>query len=302
MSDDPATPIKGKTILVTGASGFVGSALALELCKNNHVYGLARFTNGAVRRQLQAAGVSIIQKDIRRESLGRLPERFDYVFSELAILYTCDDDPVEAHDVNTYFVGRLMGWCREASGIVLASTGAVYLPGHHMWSEQGMIAPRNTYGLSKYGGEVLGRFLCEQWNIPTCILRYFNPYGVAGGKVTGWARQVAHGEEIAIDRANTAVVTPIHISDCVRYTIEAAHQCQAPAQVINIGGEAAMDQVEIVSSLAGDMGKVPKFRDVSEAPPFWTGDVGLMLRLFGPPKVAIRAGLKKIAREVSAAP
>ncbi len=31
--------MKGQKILVTGAPGLVGSALTLELCKNNEVYG-----------------------------------------------------------------------------------------------------------------------------------------------------------------------------------------------------------------------------------------------------------------------
>lgn len=294
--------MQGKTVLVTGASGFIGSALALELSKNNRVYGLARFSDEPARQRLQRAGVSIIRKDVHRESLGPLPERFDYVFSELALPYTCDDAPDEAHDVNTYFVGRLMDWCRDASGILLASTGAVYVPGHHMWSEQGMIGPCNTYGISKYGGEVLGSFLCRQWNIPTCILRYFNPYGPASGKVTDWARRVARGEEIDIDRANPAVVTPVHISDCVRYTVEAAGLCSVPGRVINIGGEEAMGQAEIVSIMSQALGVTAKFRDIENGPPFWTGDVTLLTRLFGPPLVPLRDGLRNIALEVCSRP
>ncbi len=292
-------PLQGKTVLVTGASGFVGSALALEMCRNNKVYGLARFSDEAIKQRLQQAGVSIIQKDVYHEPLGPLPTRFDYVFSELALLYTCDDTPEQAHDINTYFVGRLMEWCRDASGVVLASTGAVYLPGHHMWNEQSPIAPRNTYGVTKYGGEVLGRFLCKQLNIPTCILRYFNPYGAAGGKVIGWARQLARGEAIEIDRAAPAVLTPVHISDCVRYTIEAAGRCSVPAQVINISAEEAMGQVEIVNTMADALGVKAKFRDIQQGPPFWTGDAGLMVRLFGPPLIGLRDGLKQLALQIA---
>lgn len=287
--------MEGKKILVTGASGFVGHALALELCKHNQVYGLARFGNAKVKRELEQAGVATIQRDVHREGLDNLPRDFDYVFSELAMLTNCDQNPEEAYAVNTYFVGRLMDCCRKASGVVLASTGAVYVPGHHPWDEHGVIGPRNTYSTSKFGGEVLGNFLCQQWRIPTCILRYFYPYGPAGGRMTQWARQIVRGEEIAVNRNCVSLYSPIYISDCVRYTIEAARLCSIPAKVINIGGTEVLSQTEIVASLSRTLGMEPKLRETDEAPPFWVGDVSLMIRLFGPPAVAIADGLARVA-------
>ncbi len=64
-----------------------------------------------------------------------------------------------------------MGQCRDAKGIILGPTGAVYKPSTEPSREDGKIGPANTYATSKFACEVLGSFLSTTWNIPTCILR-----------------------------------------------------------------------------------------------------------------------------------
>ncbi len=283
--------MKGQKILVTGAPGLVGSALTLELCKNNEVYGLARFSDAGMRTKLEQAGVSIIQKDVHRESLDDLPDDFDYIFSQVVMVDSCDENPGEAFDV----VGRLMDHCRKASGVVLASSGSVYAPGPDPLDEDGTIGPVNAYGISKLGGELLGIFLSQQWQIPTCILRYFFPYSPDGGRPTQWARQIANSEEILVNRAYDPVFSPLYMSDCIRYTIESARHCSVPATVINVGGAETVTQAEILAILSESLDVEPKFRETDEVPRFWNADVGLMLRLFGPPKVTLKEGLTRVA-------
>lgn len=291
--------MEGKKVLVTGASGLVGCALALELCKNNEVYGLARFRDATVRRQLEQAGMSIIQKDVPRDTLDDLPDDFDYVFSELVMIAGCDENPTEAFDVNAYFVGKLMERCRGVSGLVLGSTGAVYLQGTEPLDEQGTLGPSNGYSVSKFGGEVLGSFLSTQWQIPTCMLRYYHPYGPTGGRPTEWAGQIAHGEEIPVNRRQEPVYTPLYMTDVVRYTIEAAQHCSVPARPINIGGAEVRSQTEIIATLAGALGKEPRLTETDEVTGCWAADIGLMSRLMGPPTVSLGDGLARVARAVS---
>ena len=216
--------MKGKKILVTGASGFVGSSLAFELAKNNEVHGLARFRNDSVRRLLEDTGVEIIAKDVVIDRLDEVPTDYDYVFSELAMLRGCDDFPQEAFLVNTRFVGDLVDHCKSANGIVLASSGAVYKPSTRDWNEDGPLYPVSSYALTKLCGEVLGSYVSEKMAVPSCILRYFYPYGAlgSGGILARWADMMHQGVAIPLNLTAVPRYNPIFISDCVELTIQAA--------------------------------------------------------------------------------
>ena len=287
-----------KKILITGASGFIGSSLALELCKNNNVYALARFTNSDVKKNLEKSGIEIIQKDIYKHSLDDLPNDFDYIFSQLVSI-DFQTNQQKVFDVNTYFVGRLMKQFSNASGIILGSSGSVYKPRlKELLNENGEIGPVNLYGISKLGGELLGRFLSEQWDIPTCILRYFFPYGSNGGTPTKWAKQIYYAEDIQINTNYSAVYSPIYISDCIRYTIESSLYCSVPAKIINIGGLETTSQLEIIKILSKKLNKNPIITHTNEVPRFWNGDFGLMLNLFGKPAVNLNKGLSVVVNSI----
>lgn len=206
--------------------------------------------------------------------------------------------------MNTYFVGRLVHHCQSVSGVVLTSTGALYLPGTSPCDEEGTIAPRNTYSVSKFGGEVLARFLSELYQIPTCILRYFYPYSPTGqldhNLVKRLAKQIAAGEEILVNHSCIPRYNPIYISDCVRYTIDAVHLCSVPPKIINIGGTEEINQLELIAIISDMLGIEPKFRESEEIPLFWVGDFSLMERLLGAPAVSLRDGIARVVQAISA--
>ncbi len=168
--------MKGKKILVTGASGFIGFSLAVELTKNNEVHGIAKFLDDSVRRFLEDAGVRIIRKDITKDRIDDVPADYSYVFNEAAMLRNCDNYAEPALLANTRFVGDLIEHCTRADGVILASTGVVYKPSIKAWKENDPLSPAGTYALTKMC-EVLGSYVSEKLDVPSCVLRYFNPYG-----------------------------------------------------------------------------------------------------------------------------
>jgi nucleoside-diphosphate-sugar epimerase len=285
--------LKGKKILVSGASGFVGFPLALELAKSNEVHGIARFRDGSMRRTLEDAGVTTIAKDVARDRLDDIPTDCDYVFNELAMLRICDDYPKEAFLVNTRFVADLLEHSKSADGVVLASTGAVYRPSSKAWSENGPLLPANTYALSKLCGEVLGGYVSDKLNVPSCVLRYFYPYGPlgVGGILARWADMMRRGEAIPVSQAMVPRYNPHFISDCVELTIKATGLCKVPATTINIAGTEIKSKIQLLDMISEAIGVDYRMEENAGEELAWVGDTGLMLNSIGEPKVKLKEGI-----------
>jgi len=291
--------LKGKKILVSGASGFVGLSLALELAKANQVHGMARFRDASVRGILEDAGVILITKDVTTERLDDVPTDYDYVFSELAMLRDCDAFPTEAFLANTRFVGDLVDHCRRSDGVILASTGAVYRPALEAWTEAGPLAPRGTYALTKLCGEVLGGYVSEKLNVPLCILRYFYPYGPlgSGGILARWADTMRDGKAIPLNRAVGPRYNPHFISDCVDLTMNATRLCRVPATTINVAGGEIRSKIELLDMISEGLGVDYTVEESAREELAWVGDVSLMRRSLGEPKVTLKEGIDRMVKQ-----
>ncbi|MEK7270306.1 MAG: hypothetical protein AAB215_05100, partial [Planctomycetota bacterium] len=87
---------ENRRILVLGASGRIGMAMALHYAGKNAVFGVARFKNPETERTLQAKGVKTIRKDLSEPGPGLLegiPRDIDVVVNQ-AVLWKAD--PPEA--------------------------------------------------------------------------------------------------------------------------------------------------------------------------------------------------------------
>jgi nucleoside-diphosphate-sugar epimerase len=291
--------LKGKKILVSGASGFVGLSLALELAKTNEVHGLARFQDESIRRLLENAGVIIIVKDVMKQGLDDVPTDYVYVFSELAMLRNCDPFPKEAFLVNTRFVGDLVEHSRSADGVVLASTGAVYRPSPEAWKEDGPLDPRSTYALTKLCGEVLGSYVSEKLNVPICVLRYFYPFGPlsSGGILARWADAIREGTAIPLKRSAIPLYNPHFISDCVELTIEATKLSGVPATIMNVAGVEIKSKTEFLDMISEALGMNYRVEGSEKEELAWVGDVSLMLKSLGEPKVKLKEGIERMVNQ-----
>ena len=291
--------MKGKKILVLGASGFVGFSLALELAKTNEVHGLARFRDESVRRLLEDAGVTIIAKDVTKDRLDDVPADYGYVFNELAMLRNCDDFPKEAFLANTHFVADLVEHCMRADGVVLASTGAVYKPSNKAWNENGTLSPTNTYALSKLCGETLSSYVAEKLKVPTCILRYFYPFGPlgVGGILARWADLIHKGTAVPLNRAVVPNYNPHYISDCIELTTKAARLCKVPATIINVAGMETKNKIELLDMLSEAIGMDYQIKKNESEELAWVADVRLMLKTLGEPKVKLKEGIRLMVKQ-----
>ena len=181
----------GKTVLVTGGAGLIGSNLVKRLIElgAKKVFILDNFVSAVRWNVLQHPNVMLIEGDIADEVILKRVffDKPDYVF-HLAAHFANQkavDYPEENMRVNALGTMRLLQFSHMANvkRFVFASSGC---------SAYGSRAPvplkedfvtlhlDTPYQIHKLLGELYCNFFLNHWGLPTVRLRLFNVYGPSG--------------------------------------------------------------------------------------------------------------------------
>jgi len=179
-------------VLVTGATGFIGSHTCLALLQAGHrvvaLDNLCNSSRASIARVERIAGGSIafVQADVR--DAARLDAAFrehrpDAVihFAGLKSVGESAREPVRYYDNNVGGTICLLGAMQRASvgRIIFSSSACVYdTDGPSPLREDSPLAPVNPYGWAKLMAERIIADACAAnpaWR--SALLRYFNPVG-----------------------------------------------------------------------------------------------------------------------------
>lgn len=178
------------TVLVTGAHGFIGGALADRLRSvGNSVTGLSR-ADGDISDQatLHPHCKSEIQHVFHLAARSFVPQSWD--------------DPIGFHRVNAGGTLNVLEFCRER-GIPLTYISA-YLYGQPIQQpigESHPLVPNNPYALSKVQAEMACEFYARTHGLNVTIVRPFNVYGFGQAErflIPSILRQTLHSDEIQV--------------------------------------------------------------------------------------------------------
>ena len=233
--------------LITGAAGFLGSALANHLAREGHqVRALDDLSTGDP--QALAPDVHFTRGDVSdRPKLWTLLQEVDVVY-HLAARVSVPESILYPRDYNAVNVGgtvALMEAMRDVGvrRVVLASSGAVYGDlGEQPLAETATPNPRSPYAVSKLAAEYYVRTIGGLWSIETVGLRIFNAYGPGQHLpashppvVPYFLRQALRGGTLVVHGDGRQTRDYIYVDDVVSAMVAASTAPNINGLVINVG-------------------------------------------------------------------
>ena len=294
--------LRDEKILLTGPAGQIAFPMADYLCKENDVWGIARFGDATSRERVDALGVTTRSCDIGRGEFDSLPSDFTYLI-HLAAYQGPGTDYDYAITVNAEGAGLLMQHCRNAKAALVMSTSSVYRPHDdpmHSFVEQDPIgggtspwAP--TYAVSKVAEEAVVRQNARSLGLPTVIARMNASYGPNGGLPTYNLDAIRAGNQI-VARWDPCPYTPIYQDDINEQLEPLLAAASVPATIVNWGGDEIVT-VQEWSSYMGELIGMPAEVTTIESPGSHRGmvsDPATRRSLTGPCTVGWQEGLRRV--------
>ena len=256
-----------QSILVTGASGFIGQHVIRHLASIGH-YVTALDFRPPIRHH--PGPVETLHCDIRQDPL---PDRTFSAIVHLAALpgvRPSIDRPVHYEETNVIGTIRLLEFCREQSikRFIFASSSSVYGPDAPLPTpETAPCDPCSPYALTKHHAEQWGRLYAKLHGLHFTALRFFTVWGDGQRPdlaLEKFQRKLRGGESITIYGDGTQRRDLVHVHDIAR-AIELSLQFQESGPVTtNLGtgkNHSVMDMVRAAERFTG------KTATATHAPP-----------------------------------
>jgi len=235
---------RGSTILVTGATGAVGFAVAAVLAEHHEVWGLARYRAAADRERVTAAGVRPVAVDFDTatpDTLAEVLPAVDDVLHFAANVRTEPDFDRALRD-NAEPAALLMAHYRDTVRFLHCSSTGVYHPDPRPRRESDALGeymrPVNpSYSVSKISAEAVVRSTARITGTPTTIARLNVPYGDGIGLPAIHLRSILAGEPVAVRADDPNLFAPLHTDDIARTAPALLAVADTPPTVVNWAGD-----------------------------------------------------------------
>lgn len=249
-----------REVLVTGATGFTGENLALELTRRGQrVRALVRGRERA--SSLAAAGVSLYEGDIRdADAVARAAEGVDRIYHIAAVFRSAGHPDSYYHDVNTRGVSNVVAAARrhQVERTVHCSTMGVHghlsdVPG----DETSPFNPGDIYQETKLAGEQIAREAFEA-DLEGVIARPMGIYGPGDLRFLKLFRAIRR-RRFAMVGSGETLYHFAYIDDLVEGLILCGEHPDAAGRTYLIGGDDYITLNQFVSLVAEAVG-APKPR------------------------------------------
>ena len=305
--------LKGKTILVTGAAGFIGSNLCKRLLAEDedaHVIGIDNMNDyydvNIKKERLNALNnfdkFTFIEGNIADKQLidGLFATHKPYVVVNLAaqagVRYSITNPGayIESNLIGFY---NILEACRNnaTEHLVYASSSSVYGSNKKVpySTDDKVDNPVSLYAATKKSNELMAHAYSKLYNIPSTGLRFFTVYGPAGRPdmaYFGFTNKLVKGDKIQIFNYGNCKRDFTYVDDIVEGIIRVMQHAPErqtgedglpipPYKVYNIGNNQPENLLDFVTILQEELlraGVLPQdydFEAHKELVPMQPGDV-----------------------------
>lgn len=280
--------LEGKTVLVTGAAGFIGSNLVKRLFrdyKDIKVVGIDSVTDyydvnikyerlkeiESLNRDWTFVKASIADRDVVNDLFDK------YHFSVVVNLAAQAGVRYSITNPDAYIESNLIGFynileaCRhhEVEHLVYASSSSVYGSNKKVpySTDDKVDNPVSLYAATKKGNELMAHAYSKLYNIPSTGLRFFTVYGPAGRPdmaYFGFTDKLVKGETIKIFNYGNCKRDFTYVEDIVEGVVRVMQHAPEkktgedglpipPYKVYNIGNSHPENLLEFVNILQEEL-------------------------------------------------
>lgn len=280
-------------VLVTGAAGFIGSALTLRLLErgdsvigidNHNDYYNPAIKEGRLARQATHPNYTHLRIDIAdRKAMQKVfadykPQRVVNLAAQAGVRYSIEN-PLAYIDSNIVGFAHILEGCRHngVEHLVYASSSSVYganttmpFSVHHSVDH-----PLSLYAASKKSNELMAHTYSHLYSLPTTGLRFFTVYGPWGRPdmaLFKFTKAILAGEKIPVFNYGKHRRDFTYIDDIVEGVIRVLDHpasgnpnwnsdrpdpgaSKAPWRVYNIGNNSPVKLMDYIGALEKVLGK-----------------------------------------------
>jgi len=263
----------GKTALVTGGAGFIGSHMVdLLLARGYNVRVIDNLCGGReanIAHHMGRPDFVFRHEDIRACQAG--DELFEGVgtvfhFAGIGDIVPSIERPLDYMSTNVQGTVQMLE-CARIAGVerfVYAASSSCYGLAQTPTREDHLIQPQYPYALSKYQGEEAAFHWHKVYGLPVNSLRIFNAYGTrsrtsgAYGAVFGvFLKQKLAGTPFTVVGDGTQTRDFLYVTDVAEAFLAAA-ETDKTGQVWNLGAGNPQSVNRLVELLQGPVVHIPK--------------------------------------------
>jgi UDP-glucose 4-epimerase len=287
-----------RRILVTGATGFLGSRLIARLTHDHEVWALTRHNPPDDGPHLYW-----LRQDLAVDVWDvALPSQIDAVV-HLAQSPNFRNFPDSAREIYAVAAGatmRLLDWSVRAGArhFIVASTGGLYGSSDAAVRESDPVPEmRNQLGFyfaAKRASELLAGQYAGELNV--IILRCFYVYGSGQAPQMLMPRLLANvrtGQPVLLQGEDGIRINPIHVDDAVM-AVERSLRL-GESRLFNIAGPEIASLRDIARLIGQQIGREPVFSvDATVPPNHLIADIRRMSAALGTPRIGVAAGIAEL--------